>query len=159
VITVDSYTQQDGRAKNQNDSVAKSKVTQNPADEQLINREMELANIKGKLEQFFANRGEALVQPRPSSHTNLISLATERCDDEQFKLKQLSKKPIFNETEKLKISNEKNSFDTIRKQRLLMGEVLASLKFVASKNASVNRADSEVDSLSDASEEGEVFEG
>jgi hypothetical protein len=63
---------------------------------------------------------------------------------QKFDFKQHSKKLLLNEPETLKVKDENNNFDVVRKQRLLMGEVLSSLKFVVSKN----RADSETGNMS-----------
>jgi hypothetical protein len=156
VVNIDANEQPNGTAENWNDSLAESNVIQGRADEQLMDREIELADIKGKLEQFFANRADASILPRALSHPNIASLASEmkhESDGAQLKSKQFPKEPLLNETEKLKVNDENNNFDTVRKQRLLMGEVLASLKFVANKE----KANSE-SSISDASEEDEVFE-
>jgi hypothetical protein len=159
VANIDTNEQQNGMAENWNDSVAESNLIKSQADEQLTDREMELADIKGRLERVFANRADASVLPRPLSHPNIVSLAIEsdemkhESDGAQLKSKQFTKEPLLNETKKSKVNDENNNFDTVRKQRLLMGEVLASLKFVANKS----RANSE-SSISDAGEEDEVFE-
>jgi hypothetical protein len=143
----------------QQNGMAESNLIKRQADEQLTDREMERADIKGRLERFFANRADASVLPRPLSHPNIVSLATatnemkHESDGAQLKSKQFTKEPSLNETKKLKVNSENNDFDTVRKQRLLMGEVLASLKFVANKNGANSES-----SISDTDEEDEVFE-
>jgi hypothetical protein len=139
--------------------MAESNSIQSKADGQLTDREMELADIRGKLEQFLANRADASALPRPLNHPNIVSLTNEsnemkrEIDGAELKPKQFPKKPLLNGTKELKLNHENNNIDVVRKQMLLMGEVLASIKFIGSKN----RANSE-SSLSDASEEDEVFE-
>lgn len=151
VVNVDTNEQWNG--------MAESNSIQSKAGGQLTDREMDLADIKGKLEQFLANRADASVLPRPLSHPNVVSLTNEsnemkhEIDGAQLESKQFPKKPLLNGTKELKLNNENNNFDVVKKQMLLMGEVLASIKFIASKN----RANSE-SSISDTSEEDEVFE-
>jgi hypothetical protein len=132
------------------DSVAESKVIQSEADEEFLDRETELANIKGKLEKFFANRANTSVPKVPPSHPKLPTVVANsdeikrENEDTKFYFKQHSKNLLLNEPETLKVKDENNNSDVARKQRLLMGEVLSSLKFVTSKN----RADSETGSMS-----------
>jgi hypothetical protein len=157
IVNIDTNKQLNGMAENWNDSVAESNLIQNKADGQLTDREMELADIKGKLEQFLANRADASVLPRPLNHPNIFSLTDEsnemKHEIDGAQLKQFPKKPLLNGTKELKINNENNNFDIMRKQRLLMGQVLASIKFIASKNTANSES-----SISGASEEDEVFE-
>lgn len=157
VVNTDTNEQWNGMAGNRNDSMIETDLTQSQGHGKSTDREMELAEIKGKLEQFLASRADVAVLPKPLSHQNAVSLATESTEmkhesDAQLGSKQLPKGPLLNGTKTLKLNHENNHFDTMRKQRLLMGEVLASIKFVASKN----RADSE-SSISDAGED-DVFE-
>lgn len=153
-------TNADEREENWTDSAEESKVIQSEADEEFIDRETERANIKRKLEQFFAARAGTSVITIPPSHPKLAIVETKNGeikrenDDAQFEFKQLSNKLLLNETETLKVKDENNNFDVVRKHRLLMGEVLSSLKFVVSRN----RADSEVESMSDDKGHDEVFE-
>ena len=56
------------------ESVAESKVIQSEADEEFSDRETELANIKGKLEKFFANRTNTSVPKIPPSHPKLATV-------------------------------------------------------------------------------------
>ena len=141
------------------DLVEESKVIQSEADTEFLDRETELVNIKGKLEQFFANRTNTSVLKVPPSQPKFVTVVAKNDevkhenDDAQFDFNQLSKKLLLNETDTLKVNDKNNNFDVVRQQRLLMGEVLASLKFVVSKN----RADSEAGSVSNDSGD-EVFE-
>jgi hypothetical protein len=141
------------------DSVEDSKVTQTEANEELLDREMKRDKIKGKLEEFFANRADISFPTVPKTHPQLATVRTKNGDmkrenyDEQLELKQLPKKLLLNETETRNVKDENNNFEVVRKQRLLMGEVLASLKFVTSGK----RADLEGGSLSDDSVD-DVFE-
>jgi hypothetical protein len=157
VITMNSNKQQNEEAENKNDLVEQNEVIQNQADEQLADREMDRANIRGKLERFFANRSDPSVLLRQLSHPNLVSLPSKGSEMKYESDGVFPKKPLVNETVNLKVNNESTNFDVVRKQRLLMGEVLASLKFIATKNMSASTADSELASTSDASED-DVFE-
>jgi hypothetical protein len=139
------------------DSVKESKVLQSEAEEEHLDRETQLANIKGRLEQFFTNRSDLKVPP---SHPKLANVGAKNDEmkreneDAQSDFKQLSNKLLLNEKETLKVRDENNNFD-VTKQRLLMGEVLASLKFVKSRNI----ADSSEDgSTSNDAGDDEVFE-
>ena len=126
------------------DSVAESKVIQSEADEECLGRETELANIKGKLEQFFASCGNTSVPKVPPSHPELATLVgnndeiKHENEDTKYDFKQHSKNILLNEPETLKVKDKNNTFDVVRKQRLLMSEVLGSLKFVVSKNRAVS---------------------
>jgi hypothetical protein len=149
------------RAENWTESVEESKVIQSEADEEFVDRETELAKIKEKLEQFLANRADISALTIPPSHPKLAIVEAKNSeirhenDDAQSEFKQLSKTLLLNETETFKSKDVNNNFDVVRKHRLLMGEVLTSLKFVVSRN----RADSEVGSISDDSADAdEVFE-
>jgi hypothetical protein len=106
------------------DSVEESKVTQSEADEVFLDRETELANFKGKLEQFFVNRANTSVLKVPPSHPKLATVVAKNDEikheneDAKFVSKQHSKKLLLNETETLKVKDENNNFDVVRKQRL-----------------------------------------
>jgi len=128
------------------DSVAESKVIQSEADEEFLDRETELANIKGTLEKFFASRANTSVPKVPPSQPKLATVVANNDEikheneDTKFDFKQRSKNHLLNES----VKDENNNFEVVRKQRLLMGEVLSSLKFVVNKN----RAYSETESVS-----------
>jgi hypothetical protein len=148
------------REKAGTDSVEVSKVTRSEEDEEFLDRETVKANIKGKLEQFFASRANTSVLKVPPSHPKLATVdansdeSKHGNEDAKFDFKQHSKKLLLNETETLKVKDENNNFDIERKQRLRMGEVLSSLKTVARRN----RVDSEIGSMSHDSGDDEVFE-
>jgi hypothetical protein len=106
------------------DSVEESKVTRSKADEEILDRETELANIKRKLEQFLANRANTSVLKVPPSHPKLATAVAKNDEikheneDAKFVFKQHSKELLLNETETLKVKDENNNFDVVRKQRL-----------------------------------------
>jgi hypothetical protein len=149
-----------GRGKARTDSVGESKVTRSEEDEEFLDRETAKANIKGKLEQFFANRASTSVLKVPPSHPKLVTVDANNDDikheneDGKFDLKQHSKELLLNETGTSKVKDENNNFGVERKERLQMGKVLASLVTVVNRN----RVDSETGSMSPDSGDDEVFE-
>jgi hypothetical protein len=101
------------------DKVKESKVLQSEAEEEILDRETQLASIKGRLEQFFGNRSVLKVPP---SHLKLANFGAKNDEikheneDAQSDFKQLSKKPLLNEKETLKVKDENNNF-VVAKQR------------------------------------------
>ncbi|PSN43750.1 hypothetical protein C0J52_06403 [Blattella germanica] len=126
-------------------------------------RDDEIADIKWKLEKFLASRTERPVLRRPSSQPNLTSLV-DRDDIKHHKTfeheHEFESKGVgpLSRIEKKIIDNGKD-FEMVKKQRLLMGEVLASIKFVSNKSSIESRHDSDLESISDNSDANEeVFE-
>ncbi|KAJ9588242.1 hypothetical protein L9F63_018406, partial [Diploptera punctata] len=131
-------------------------------NEQINDEDDDRENIKWKLEKFFANRSELPVFRRHTSQPNLTLMISGEDENGDFK-----KENKYNDPEdKLRTNLEKNliddgkNFDIVKKQRLLMGEVLASIKFVSNKSpASSIHDDLDLGSLSDNNEDNEeVFE-